>query len=198
MGGSSPHTWGTLYMCLRKQFNSRFIPTHVGNTDNTPQQRAALSVHPHTRGEHWDLNGNVWEWNGSSPHTWGTLGNRRRFSAPRRFIPTHVGNTCCCLQPKTWRTVHPPTRGEHVILCRIVLFFFGSSPHTWGTPIEGLPPRIITRFIPTHVGNTPGQSSRSPGRSVHPHTRGEHFRAPGKECAPLGSSPHTWGTRSDV
>ena len=50
--GSSPRPWGTLSVQWRRIQPHRFIPTPVGNTSNDVPVRAAMSVHPHARGEH--------------------------------------------------------------------------------------------------------------------------------------------------
>ncbi len=50
------------------------------------------------------------------------------------------------------------------------------------------------RFIPTHVGNTPGRTVDATGLPVHPHARGEHRRIPSSSPWSAGSSPRTWGT----
>ena len=73
---------------------TRFIPTRVGNTRSDSENASAVTVHPHTRGEH-----NTWasrkaRTSGSSPHAWGTRRNSGNNLLGRRFIPTRVGNTC--------------------------------------------------------------------------------------------------------
>ena len=90
--------------------------------------------------------------------------------------------------------VHPHTRGEHCGLRFPSLLGNGSSPHPWGTllPSFRLSPR--RRFIPTPVGNTKSSRSKTSGRPVHPHTRGEHIAARSPLAAKIGSSPHPWGT----
>ena len=50
--GSSPRMWGTLNEKMQKVFDSRFIPTHVGNTTLYYHAIAIPSVHPHACGEH--------------------------------------------------------------------------------------------------------------------------------------------------
>ncbi len=53
--GSSPHPWGTH---PAKGFGvnaQRFIPTPVGNTAGAVAGRPATRVHPHTRGEHAEM-----------------------------------------------------------------------------------------------------------------------------------------------
>ena len=175
--GSSPHTWGTLLSVERQEEHRRFIPTHVGNTDSLPRLRPGRgrfipthventrwpraredvpTVHPHTRGEHVDAF-RTWRPNfGSSPHTWGTLPELPGHGDWDRFIPTHVGNTSVGSMISLYRTVHPHTRREHVFIPFYLAQRNGSSPHTWGTPPSGGPWPALSRFIPTHVGNTPG------------------------------------------
>ncbi len=172
----------------------RFIPTHVGNTTISQGVQTIPTVHPHTRGEHLNpMMISVYA-HGSSPHTWGTRMSQIYGSDIHRFIPTHVGNTpfvltCLCLI-----SVHPHTRGEHHSACIIRASKGGSSPHTWGTLIILAIHANVSRFIPTHVGNTYPTSASSWVYTVHPHTRGEHV-APCRSWHPWpGSSPHTWGT----
>ena len=173
--GSSPRTWGTLACCLSARCCRRFIPTHVGNTPETPASSRCRPVHPHARGEHpaeVDLKRLVI---GSSPRTWGTRIQRIKRHCRPRFIPTHVGNTIPLSPVDDHQPVHPHARGEHcqrnVGIEAVFRFIpthvgntheaqmhddncFGSSPRTWGTR-QRLPcPHAWGRFIPTHVGNT--------------------------------------------
>ena len=112
----------------------RFIPTHVGNT--------LVSANPAAS----DF--------GSSPRTWGTLGAVQRAEVVQRFIPTHVGNTLKPPASKVCAPVHPHARGEHYITAPVISSLTGSSPRTWGTHRSPISGRQVTRFIPTHVGNT--------------------------------------------
>ncbi len=146
----------------------------MGNTIFVCFDCGDVPVHPHTRGEHLDL---VWERGlsgGSSPHTWGTrlLNYFRLF--PRRFIPTHVGNTSLPGRSIGRVSVHPHTRGEHRIEAAVRRLKIGSSPHTWGTHVGGKRGNFGFRFIPTHVGNTRHRREVTRMKTVHPHTRGEH------------------------
>ena len=90
--GSSPRTWGTL-----DQFDTfgrcvRFIPTHVGNAFCTRNTRWGATVHPHARGERYQLKRGTALVIGSSPRTWGTRSVSHDHVRYRRFTPTHVGN----------------------------------------------------------------------------------------------------------
>jgi len=173
--GSSPRMWGTPVDRSVVRAVCRFIPTHVGNTAGRYSGEANLAVHPHACGEH------IWtvpvkpESIGSSPRMWGTLVVNTLIKICPRFIPTHVGNTCCQYPNKNLSTVHPHACGEHWSLAVFPKPQLGSSPRMWGTHSTGSPcrgdmpgssPRMWgtlvflgthrrqRRFIPTHVGNT--------------------------------------------
>ena len=152
--GSSPRTWGTHQSALVGKIDDRFIPTHVGNT------LERFHVPDAARG--------------SSPRTWGTRVKAFEALFPYRFIPTHVGNTASRPAPVTRTTVHPHARGEHRCGATRKTCSCGSSPRTWGTRMTATPDSQLSRFIPTHVGNTyPDRAGRCI-RPVHPHARGEH------------------------
>ncbi len=175
--------------------DGRFIPTHVGNTGGFAGRTAPAAVHPHARGEHTLGEQTAGQKLGSSPRTWGTL----RFAIPHiikaRFIPTHVGNTASGRRDRRRAPVHPHARGEHEDRRQDATLGVGSSPRTWGTRDEERADERRTRFIPTHVGNTPRGSEIRSGSPVHPHARGEHSKRARAGRAPSGSSPRTWGTR---
>ena len=132
-------------------------------------------VHPHMRGEHV------------------ALLIVSRFAS--RFIPTCVGNTyltgVCYMVP----AVHPHMRGEHLRSELRLLSSYGSSPHAWGTPQSCAQSHFLRRFIPTCVGNTPGDPKPFEYLPVHPHMRGEHSLLDLFCDYAIGSSPHAWGTR---
>ena len=64
----------------------------------------------------------------------------------------------------------------------------------WGTLPNSTQLPVRRRFIPTHVGNTSGQSPPAFPRPVHPHACGEHFTWALIQGASAGSSPRMWGT----
>jgi len=125
---------------------------------------------------------------------WGTLLSIIVISSERRFIPTHVGNTSQCFIHLDQRPVHPHACGEHARKHLFHTFCIGSSPRMWGTRLvpEGLD--YVTRFIPTHVGNTSPNCFLMSGRTVHPHACGEHSIHKPAQGMNLGSSPRMWGT----
>ncbi len=91
--------------------------------------------------------------------------------------------------------VHPHACGEHGRVMSKPVPLNGSSPRMWGTLHAGHGPRVVGRFIPTHVGNTQGRCTQTSMRSVHPHACGEHGGATGAGTGKHGSSPRMWGTR---
>ena len=91
--GSSPHPWGTHIDSAETEIGERFIPTPVGNTTSAPSSSPKISVHPHTRGEHFIRKYFLPKILGSSPHPWGTPRNTALDRRDERFIPTPVGNT---------------------------------------------------------------------------------------------------------
>ena len=154
----------------------------------------ALTVHPHTRGEHGATSRRRCGKTGSSPRTRGTRFAVTSEASMYRFIPTHAGNTPAKFAEIISGSVHPHTRGEHVILPMVKPCYSGSSPHTRGTQVLSALLSTFTRFIPTHAGNTLMCPSSDRPIPVHPHTRGEHLAGCAYIVVFTGSSPHTRGT----
>ena len=192
--GSSPRAWGTPGRGQRHSRLERFIPTGVGNTTPRNTHRRPSPVHPHGRGEHFCACDWVSPSSGSSPRAWGTRTRRRGSPAPRRFIPTGVGNTRCCRPRICPRSVHPHGRGEHIDGRARVRGAGGSSPRAWGTPELLVVFVGQRRFIPTGVGNTATSAPAPSTTAVHPHGRGEHDADQGALEHFAGSSPRAWGT----
>ncbi len=153
-----------------------------------------FTVHPHTRGEHFLIIFTEPIPAGSSPHSWGTWVQSAPCGSPRRFIPTLVGNIYLRFPINPLCTVHPHTRGEHLVQHVSRDCASGSSPHSWGT--YNLFPNFesATRFIPTLVGNISSLANAFSILAVHPHTRGEHVFKEAETWSCPGSSPHSWGT----
>jgi len=152
----------------------RFIPTHVGNTNNLSSLPPSVPVHPHACGEHISSMISAISKHGSSPRMWGTRIARTYYLIPGRFIPTHVGNTTNCPRSRSTDAVHPHACGEHLYLLHYIQQPGGSSPRMWGTrPTNGIHDKL-NRFIPTHVGNTVLFPRLLPPYTVHPHACGEH------------------------
>ena len=157
-----------------------------------------MPVHPHARGERVAWRVAKTAGTGSSPRTWGTL----RFPMSRlqstRFIPTHVGNANRLGTSVDGVAVHPHARGERIGERALELVNAGSSPRTWGTLYDWRNTLRRRRFIPTHVGNADDATLQDSADAVHPHARGERA-SPTLRCHRAnGSSPRTWGTRTET
>ena len=195
MFGSSPRTWGTQDDVAGFLLGFRFIPTHVGNAGVAGAVFTPNAVHPHARGERCQRHHLAYDADGSSPRTWGTQPKREALGLHARFIPTHVGNAFAALPPIRCRSVHPHARGERAIYAKENKGTNGSSPRTWGTPVQSSGQSNRCRFIPTHVGNAPSTTRRTWSGPVHPHARGERNDEGFDLDLTGGSSPRTWGTR---
>ena len=113
-----------------------------------------------------------------------------------RFIPTGVGNSCGAKTMNTSIPVHPHGRGELVHAKRCREARGGSSPRAWGTLALFDCLDNAVRFIPTGVGNSPGENSDPSRCPVHPHGRGELKQGLIQVHVDVGSSPRAWGTLS--
>ena len=216
IGGSSPRMWGTPMTCLDMGLSRRFIPTHVGNTARHSWIPLSRSVHPHACGEHLLELDNAPDIIGSSPRMWGTRPSTIPAFLPRRFIPTHVGNTtkirlrngaitvhphacgehAASASARRHDSVHPHACGEHGTPNPAITGNRGSSPRMWGTQPNITIHNKRCRFIPTHVGNTSIPYMLFGPSAVHPHACGEHLRKT-QPCGLMpGSSPRMWGTLS--
>ena len=110
---------------------------------------------------------------GSSPHVWGIPQTREVYSHISRFIPTCVGNSIAVCSMQEPLPVHPHMCGEFIIEDNNVTTSSGSSPHVWGIRLAFVLLGNFGRFIPTCVGNSRSQTTRSQDRTVHPHMCGE-------------------------
>ena len=173
--GSSPHAWGTLGIYLPAIQTGRFIPTCVGNSRMPRSSPPVPPVHPHMRGELEIFHSLPHLLHGSSPHAWGTRLPKRSNGSLIRFIPTCVGNSRNIPVLPFSSPVHPHMRGELLRFHGGGWAYDGSSPHAWGTPMDG-------RTNPASA-------------SVHPHMRGELAVDAWNAKGSTGSSPHAWGTR---
>ena len=193
--GSSPRPWGTRKNRPAARAPPRFIPTPVGNTARLLDAARFAPVHPHARGEHYEIAVKTTCGCGSSPRPWGTLEFRAAAAADDRFIPTPVGNTAHEMCVMEAVAVHPHARGEHRCSAPRPASRRGSSPRPWGTPALQVGPDVASRFIPTPVGNTTQRRRLCWHPTVHPHARGEHTATAWACFAVCGSSPRPWGTR---
>ena len=151
-------------------------------------------VHPRSRGEHRRLPIAHVPPTGSSPLARGTRRLRRDRFQCRRFIPARAGNTISRRGGTFWPAVHPRSRGEHFGSGGVMTTRCGSSPLARGTRFTSDALRNGERFIPARAGNTPCVRGARPQASVHPRSRGEHFRSRSLPSISAGSSPLARGT----
>src|SRR5690606_23171019 len=187
--------WGTRTIEKARHFFGRFIPTHVGNAFSVATVWVAAAVHPHACGERFASIIKDASEDGSSPRMWGTPLQDQLQGKAFRFIPTHVGNAALDETISAPDAVHPHACGERSACCFASSPASGSSPRMWGTlyllPIS----LLITRFIPTHVGNALCRHRFCRLWPVHPHACGERQPALRMNTDTSGSSPRMWGTR---
>ena len=173
-GGSSPLARGTRPEGAIGSIPARFIPARAGNTRWPRRRCSCCSVHPRSRGEHPEKATRGVPGYGSSPLARGTLQRADGHGVRERFIPARAGNTAGEPLLTTLPSVHPRSRGEHLIAV-------GSDD----------PP---LRFIPARAGNTRLLIPPRSTRTVHPRSRGEHFARIRDRRACHGSSPLARGT----
>ena len=137
--GSSPRPWGTRQLVRRHRGGPRFIPTPVGNADQSRKMDGGDSVHPHARGERQVKGPALADHDGSSPRPWGTPSESVDCLHLARFIPTPVGNAPTKRWAPTASAVHPHARGERSRDAARQQRVFGSSPRPWGTPLRRRP-----------------------------------------------------------
>ena len=193
--GSSPLARGTRLRLADGEVRRRFIPARAGNTGSICPCVTTPTVHPRSRGEHDRSAMRSSTCLGSSSLARGTQPARtlpRRF---RRFIPARAGNTRAGRGRDGRMTVHPRSRGEHCVAELRHGGLTGSSPLARGTLCGRAAAWGTHRFIPARAGNTTPPSPPPPSATVHPRSRGEHFRMVLLLNAPSGSSPLARGTR---
>jgi len=107
-----------------------------------------------------------------------------------------MGNALAIVTPLSRVAVHPHVHGERTQRGRVNAHWCGSSPRTWGTPLNVAYQTLDMRFIPTYMGNARDRYRRPTRTAVHPHVHGERGTIPIDLWIILGSSPRTWGTRN--
>ena len=213
VGGSSPRAWGQLSERLDRGRRARFIPTCVGTASASRSPWSAPAVHPHVRGDSLQVHEAEGDHLGSSPRAWGQPRRWTRVARLSRFIPTCVGTAVCAARCRRRSTVHPHVRGDSVrgepqagrsagssprawgqrSRCAGAHRSNGSSPRAWGQRFARRGRWARERFIPTCVGTASAGNARAPGRSVHPHVRGDSVSLSAVTVTVRGSSPRAWG-----
>ena len=174
--------------------NYRFTPTRVGITRFSLTSFSQLSVHPHTRGDHWRRGPRPSTSAGSPPHAWGSPSLFSQHFRSYRFTPTRVGITVRSRPRPVSSPVHPHTRGDHCDRTVIGLEGHGSPPHARGSLFVQHLELGKFRYTPTRVGITRYCVTKVGDEPVHPHTRGDHAAHSVSSRLVCGSPPHAWGS----
>ena len=173
--GSSPHTRGLRPLDHAQAASPGIIPAHAGFTRTTTACSTRGRDHPRTRGvyrRHKEFS--ICRW-GSSPHTRGLLGRRRRRRPRRRIIPAHAGFTARAWEIEQAGGDHPRTRGVYVTRSFRSRAVSGSSPHTRGLLLHDRTPLVGVGIIPAHAGFTEALRFVYADCPDHPRTRGVYL-----------------------
>ena len=152
--GSSPHTRGAQWVAEVSKATGGIIPAYAGSTRYALVTAVKSRDHPRIRGEHTVNIQSGTQGQGSSPHTRGAPGPRRRVHRRRGIIPAYAGSTSLRIARvcSTWD--HPRIRGEHLYSLIHGISFPGSSPHTRGAPYTDSKIRGSVGIIPAYAGST--------------------------------------------
>ena len=179
----------------RSPYRCRSVHPHVrGEHVHCLGRHSQQPVHPHVRGEHRLPERISGHRDGSPPRAWGTFLSLSVLNHFTRFTPTCVGNMTQTGPAIRSPAVHPHVRGEHHVTRPLTFSAPGSPPRAWGT----FEPHHLSlgrrRFTPTCVGNMVNVCLKCKMYPVHPHVRGEHWRARAIQSSSFGSPPRAWGT----
>ena len=192
-------------------------PTCVGRTPGLIAWPLASAAHPHVRGEDPATNCAVYASSGSPPRAWGGRRHGLATLEQRRLTPTCVGRTPSAATGGRGLRAHPHVRGEDGDQFVGAGQYEGSPPRAWGGrritggggTTSGSPPRawgghrrsqranLVQRLTPTCVGRTHSVDLEMPGRTAHPHVRGEDPDPETLENLGYGSPPRAWGGQHD-
>ena len=212
--GSPPHAWGQYALVHRLHVIARFTPTCVGTIALRAAVGPSNAVHPHMRGDNFNLFSRRGIAGGSPPHAWGQSPDTFDTVCRQRFTPTCVGTMSRNLRLGFMFGVHPHMRGDNVPADMMKTAYDGSPPHAWGQcelagfdelEIRFTPTCVGTmglrhvqiqpgRFTPTCVGTYGGvpREQRRGGRFT-PTCVGTIIRLTQIRSARDGSPPHAWG-----
>ena len=130
---------------------------------------------------------------GSSPLTRGKRATRDTSRTGSGLIPAHAGKTIARARRASTRRAHPRSRGENVIVVRVLAALTGSSPLTRGKPVERDGGGRGVGLIPAHAGKTEDARRATKPARAHPRSRGENASDGVGLGWPGGSSPLTRG-----
>ena len=171
----------------------RFTPTGVGTGLKSNLAAAAITVHPHGRGDWSTMLANVNARRGSPPRAWGLGSSHYPQNGGLRFTPTGVGTGVALPARNCHTTVHPHGRGDWYPPLAIEHGQHGSPPRAWGLVADPLKRLALKRFTPTGVGTGGHHEKWESYKAVHPHGRGDWRPRDIRDVHRSGSPPRAWG-----
>ena len=130
--GSPPRAWGQWIGYRNEHSRLRFTPTGVGTIGGNGSGEAAISVHPHGRGDNQSSARVRSGTYGSPPRAWGQSDAPCPSYLHRRFTPTGVGTMRRCSVVSVVIAVHPHGRGDNDGTVVRYHRKRGSPPRAWG------------------------------------------------------------------
>ena len=192
--GSSPRVRGTLPAGPARERLPGIIPACAGNTTIDNDGILRCGDHPRVCGEHSPRLKVGTEYEGSSPRVRGTRATLNYLVTGIGIIPACAGNTIWLTRAPNTARDHPRVCGEHRMVGRGGVSYWGSSPRVRGTLAERHGVAAGLGIIPACAGNTSSITTASPTSRDHPRVCGEHRRARLACVIALGSSPRVRGT----
>ena len=172
--GSSPLTRGKLEVPTGPGGGEGLIPAHAGKTAVSSEATRGVPAHPRSRGENRAFDVLAVGRMGSSPLTRGKHLSAMFDRSAGGLIPAHAGKTHAPGVMEEVYRAHPRSRGENVIVVRVLAALTGSSPLTRGKPAPRGRGNGRAGLIPAHAGKTPPMSCPPTSSGAHPRSRGEN------------------------
>ena len=191
--GTSPRAWGEALPARGAGGAVRNIPTGVGRRTPGTVWKRRSAEHPHGRGEKNIRSARDAGGDGTSPRAWGEVRRPGRAESECRNIPTGVGRSTSGSSSGVPSAEHPHGRGEKAEQLGLVSVHIGTSPRAWGEVRNHAPPKREQRNIPTGVGRSASETTRTARSSEHPHGRGEKRHLRLWLDHNVGTSPRAWG-----
>ena len=173
LGGSSPHSQGTVRCGNEPALRRGIIPALAGNRGSRRSGSRGSGDHPRTRREQEAEEYLKIQKKGSSPHSQGTDPDTPPRSQFSRIIPALAGNSCGGFQHLPDGSDHPRTRREQGLPHNLARHERGSSPHSQGTEQHRWRGGKQGGIIPALAGNSVPDGEAERGYRDHPRTRRE-------------------------
>ena len=150
--GLSPRVWGSQILSVRMNHSRRSIPTCVGQPGAGGGWIVRVEVYPHVCGAAAGVISSIGEMGGLSPRVWGSLRDHVSIDTVDRSIPTCVGQPILRRWRSWQRAVYPHVCGAALDRMHKQHSVMGLSPRVWGSPSFSSAHFLLSRSIPTCVG----------------------------------------------